>query len=284
MRFCQRDRRTGRIKRRRLDMEPSPTICANGMGDSLAGGYWLEDDGMTKRKKKGSLSRRHIDLDRMPSPTISAGGVSNDNTSHYWIEGDPARPAGGGGKPPYRVPSMAEITAVPKNGYSVVSTFSGCGGSCLGYCMAGFQVLWANEFEPNAAECHKLNFPGCVLDTRDIRAVQPEEILAAIGLRAEELDLLDGSPPFGVNRKADSKRPSPTVTTQSINLTHFSEKRKFTIAELKRICSFSDDFLLVGSYAKQWARLGNSVPPRMMFEIAKVIKERVLDRTPADSA
>ena len=32
-------------------------------------------------------------------------------------------------KPPYRVPSMAEVAAVPWNGFKVCSTFAGCGGS-----------------------------------------------------------------------------------------------------------------------------------------------------------
>ena len=98
-------------------------------------------------------------------------------------------------KPPYRIPLMAEIRAVPLNGYNVVSTFSGCGGSCLGYRMAGFNVLWASEFEPNAAENYRLNFPDSFLDTRDIRAVRPEEVLDAIGKKPGEIDLLDGSPP-----------------------------------------------------------------------------------------
>ena len=49
-------------------------------------------------------------------------------------------------KPPYKVPSMTEIESIPWNGYNVVSTFSGGGGSCLGYRMAGYHVLWANEF------------------------------------------------------------------------------------------------------------------------------------------
>ena len=44
-------------------------------------------------------------------------------------------------KPPYRVPSMAEVAAVSWNGFTVASTFSGCGGSCLGYRMAGFKVV-----------------------------------------------------------------------------------------------------------------------------------------------
>jgi len=54
-----------------------------------------------------------------------------------------------------------------------------------------------------------------------------------------------------------------------------TERRKFTIAELRRICSFPDDFALTGSYAKQWARLGNSVPPIMMYWIARAITDEV---------
>lgn len=98
-------------------------------------------------------------------------------------------------KSPYKVPLMAEIEAIPWNGFTAVSTFSGCGGSCLGYRLAGFKVLWASEFIPAAQEVYKLNHPNSVLDTRDIRKVKPEEILEAIGLKAGELDLLDGSPP-----------------------------------------------------------------------------------------
>lgn len=90
---------------------------------------------------------------------------------------------------------MAEIEAIPWNGFTAVSTFSGCGGSCLGYRMAGFKVLWASEFIPAAQEVYRLNHPKSILDTRDIRKVKPEEILEAIGLKVGELDLLDGSPP-----------------------------------------------------------------------------------------
>lgn len=98
-------------------------------------------------------------------------------------------------KPPYRVPLMSEISAMPWNGYNVVSTFSGCGGSCLGYRMAGYRVLWASEFIEEAQRTYKANHPQSILDTRDIRQVKPEEILQAINLKPRELDLFDGSPP-----------------------------------------------------------------------------------------
>ena len=98
-------------------------------------------------------------------------------------------------KPAYCVPAMTDIAAIPLNGYKVVSTFSGCGGSSLGYRMAGFKVLWANEFVKEAQEVYRANFPDTLLDTRDIRRVDPGDILAATGLKRGELDLLDGSPP-----------------------------------------------------------------------------------------
>jgi len=98
-------------------------------------------------------------------------------------------------KPPYNVPSMTEIASLQWNGFNVVSTFSGCGGSCLGYRMAGFRVLWANEFIPEAQRTYKANHPDSILDTRDIRTVQPGDILKAVGLQEGELDLFDGSPP-----------------------------------------------------------------------------------------
>lgn len=353
---------------------------------------------------------------------------------------------------------MAEIAEIPWNGFRVVSTFSGCGGSCLGYRMAGFRVLWANEFVPAAQDSYRANMAsGSILDTRDIRAVQPADILKATGLSEGELDLFDGSPPcqafstagkrhkgwgqakkyehgasqcnetlFGeyvrilrglmprvfvaenvsglmkgtakgmflqilaalkgcgyrvtcrvldaqwlgvpqqrqrtifVGVREDLKRdpvhPTPlpyrysvrdalpwilsmathsgykktttsaasaasaaicasggsehlsgfveseiivgndefeskwgppnspsTTTTAPTKQMGFirpkgkpTEKRKFTIAELRRICAFPDDFILTGSYAQQWERLGNSVPPVMMRYIAEVLRDQIL--------
>ena len=80
----------------------------------------------------------------------------------------------------------------------------------------------------------------------------------------------------------DSEKPCNTIYATSQNIAgkaqplHPTEKRKFTIAELKRICAFPDDFILTGSYAQQWERLGNSVPPVMMQHIAVAIRDNVL--------
>lgn len=98
-------------------------------------------------------------------------------------------------RPPYRIPTVAEIAATPKNGFAMVSTFSGCGGSCLGFVWAGFAVRYANEFVDAAADTYEANHPGVFVDRRDIRTVSSDDVLTQIGLRAGELDVLEGSPP-----------------------------------------------------------------------------------------
>jgi DNA (cytosine-5)-methyltransferase 1 len=90
---------------------------------------------------------------------------------------------------------MAELAEAETCGLVAASTFSGCGGSSLGYKFAGFELRWASEFVPAAQDTYRANHPKTVLDVRDVRDVRPEEILDACGVRAGELDLFDGSPP-----------------------------------------------------------------------------------------
>ncbi len=80
-------------------------------------------------------------------------------------------------------------------GLTVASTFSGCGGSCLGFEMAGYRVVWANEFVSAARDTYAANHPKTPLDGRDVRSVTAEEVLSAIGLARGELDVFNGSPP-----------------------------------------------------------------------------------------
>ena len=403
----------------------------------------------------------------MVCPGIQAKGIGAGYLSQYYIEDD-GKPAmvmkQNNAKPPYRVPLLSEIAALPWNGFKVASTFSGGGGSCTGYRMAGFRVVWANEFVPAAQESYRANHPETFLDCRDIKVVTAEDVMRDGGFGIGELDLFDGSPPcqafstagkrekgwgtdttyehgakqknetlfseyirllrvlqpktfiaenvsglakgtakgwfleilrdlkacgyvvtcrqldaqwlgvpqsrsrlifvgvredlgiqpahpsplsyrysvrdalswigsatgrigtgyvrqempidapsltvnasgaaqtrFEVSEKyqplppskhvgghsvqeVNSERPCPTVTIASpgndLAVPHGTERRKFTIAEVKRICSFPDDYVLTGSYAKQWERLGNAVPPVMMFHIARTVRDEILAKLP----
>jgi len=78
---------------------------------------------------------------------------------------------------------------------TVISTFAGCGGSSLGYSMAGFHELLAVEWEQNAADTFRLNFPHVPLYHGDIAKLSVEECLSRAGVAVGELDVFDGSPP-----------------------------------------------------------------------------------------
>ena len=82
-----------------------------------------------------------------------------------------------------------------KNAPTVISTFAGCGGSSLGYSMAGYRELLAVEWEKNAVDTFKLNFPDVPVLHEDIAKVTVEDVLKRTGLKPGELDILDGSPP-----------------------------------------------------------------------------------------
>ncbi len=52
--------------------------------------------------------------------------------------------------------------------YRVVSLFSGAGGLDLGFEKAGFDIIWANEFDKKIWATFEHNFPKVKLDHRSI--------------------------------------------------------------------------------------------------------------------
>ncbi|HEU5090507.1 MAG TPA: DNA cytosine methyltransferase [Roseiflexaceae bacterium] len=81
------------------------------------------------------------------------------------------------------------------NAPTVISTFAGCGGSSLGYSMAGFRELLAVEWDQNAVDTFRLNFPDVPVYHGDIAALSVADCLERTGLQPGELDVFDGSPP-----------------------------------------------------------------------------------------
>ena len=79
--------------------------------------------------------------------------------------------------------------------FSFVSLFAGCGGSSLGYKMAGGRCLTAVELDYKAAQMYRLNNPGVPVLVRDVRGLTADELMESAGIREGELDVLDGSPP-----------------------------------------------------------------------------------------
>lgn len=87
--------------------------------------------------------------------------------------------------------SLRDIERVPRAGLQVASTFSCGGGSSMGYKLAGFDVVAANDIDPVMARHYQKNlhppsyYLGPVIDLSTTSEWD----------RFEGIDLLDGSPP-----------------------------------------------------------------------------------------
>lgn len=88
-----------------------------------------------------------------------------------------------------------------KNGYTVMSTFACGGGSTMGYKLAGFDVVAANDIDPQMKRVYEANHHPKQYFLEDIRSL-------IVRTDLPQVDILDGSPPCSVfstagNREAD---------------------------------------------------------------------------------
>lgn len=74
--------------------------------------------------------------------------------------------------------------------------------------------------------------------------------------------------------KSSFTKPSLTITKTGMGWKVFP--KRFSIEEVKLLCSFPASWQMVGSYQEQWARLGNAVMPKFMQAIATTIKTEIL--------
>lgn len=58
----------------------------------------------------------------------------------------------------------------------VVSFFAGAGGLDLGFSKAGFEVVWANEYDKEIWETYEKNHPNTILDKRSIIDIKSSEV------------------------------------------------------------------------------------------------------------
>lgn len=64
----------------------------------------------------------------------------------------------------------------------IVGLFSGCGGLDMGFQSAGFDLVWANEYDKDIWETYEKNHLNTVLDKRDIRKISSQEIPDCVGI------------------------------------------------------------------------------------------------------
>lgn len=125
----------------------------------------------------------------------------------------------------------------------VASMFSGIGGIDLGFQQAGFDVVWANEFDKDAATTYRLNFGEDHLVEGDIRSVDPSDIpdfdVLVVGFPCQPFSKMGfqrgfndprGTLFFQIVRIAEAKRPSVIFLENVANLLEHDAGKTFLTA------------------------------------------------------
>lgn len=74
------------------------------------------------------------------------------------------------------------------------------------------------------------------------------------------------------NRISHYDKPSDTITASSPQI-HYNKHRRLSVRECAILQSFPDNFQFHGSITSMHRQIGNAVPPKLAFAIAKAIKE-----------
>lgn len=122
----------------------------------------------------------------------------------------------------------------------VCSLFSGIGGIDLGFQQAGFDIVWANEFDKDAAATYRYNFGDEHLVEKDIRKVDADEIpdfdLLAAGFPCQPFSIMGfrkgfrdprGNLFFEITRIAEAKKPKVIFLENVANLLDHDDGKSF---------------------------------------------------------
>ena len=122
----------------------------------------------------------------------------------------------------------------------VCSLFSGIGGIDLGFQQAGFDIVWANEFDKDAATTYRHNFGSEHLVEKDIRKVDVSEIpdfdVLVAGFPCQPFSIMGfrkgfndprGNLFFEIARIAEAKKPKVIFLENVANLLEHDDGKSF---------------------------------------------------------
>jgi len=158
----------------------------------------------------------------------------------YWKKTEHLLEREPGGNP-IAPPPERSIRNISKNGFNVISLFSGAFGLDLGFAEKGFEHGLALDIEENSTKTLKANIPELNLITDDIGNITTEELLSSCDLKRGEVDVLVGGPPCqpfspaGKRASLDDPRASPLK--EFIRVIKEAQPRCFVMEEVKGLMS-----------------------------------------------
>jgi DNA (cytosine-5)-methyltransferase 1 len=142
---------------------------------------------------------------------------------------------------------------------SVVGLFSGCGGLDLGFKQAGFDILWANDFDKDSVETYKNNI-GDHIVLGDITKISSKEIPSNFDV------LLGGFPCQGfsvANTKRSMKDERNFLYLEMLRIIK-DKKPKFFVAENVKGLLSMEKGAVIEMIVKDFEKIGYKVDYRLL--------------------
>lgn len=155
--------------------------------------------------------------------------------------------------------------------FSVVTTFSGGGGSSTGYKLGGGKILLMNEFIPEGVNTYLQNYPNTPYEMVDIRKITRRggreyvvDFFKSKGIEVGGFDILDGSPPcstFSTSGKGTQKNEQKNV--------------KYSDTTQDRIGMLIHDFVYINNVMKPKVCIIENVPSIKSSDVFQYSLERM---------
>jgi DNA (cytosine-5)-methyltransferase 1 len=118
-----------------------------------------------------------------------------------------------------------------QNKLTAISLFSGAGGMDVGFSKAGFEILWANDFDKNACKTYKANH-GSIIEHGDINDYVPSLS------KYKGVDLVFGGPPcqgFSVAGKMDPEDDRSKLVFSFMDVVETVQPKAFIMENVKAL-------------------------------------------------
>jgi DNA (cytosine-5)-methyltransferase 1 len=159
------------------------------------------------------------------------------------------------------------------SGLPAISLFSGAGGLDLGVERAGYRILVAVEYEPDAASTLRANFPLTQVLEEDIRSLATSDILAAAGLARGEPELLVGGPPctpfsksgYWLEYKRLGRDPDASLLEHYLRVLEQARPRTFLLENVFGLAYRNHNVAWLRKVVSTCERLGYQVAHRVLL-------------------
>ena len=157
-----------------------------------------------------------------------------------------------------------------------ISLFAGAGGCSLGFKQAGYEIIYATDFDKSAIETYKLNFPETKAECKDIINIDFYDLLKELKIKQGEVDILIGGPPcqgFSTAGPRFWDDPRNHLLKQYIRALEIIQPKWFLMENVEGLLT-SNNGEYVSETVKAFIKLGYSIRLEKVYSHEYAVPQR----------